>query len=206
MPFFKRKPIHPSPKTLRRQGHDSMELSKQAVKLTARYRLLWSRQQKDALRTWTTTFQQDCQTYVLLQAQLEMLLHLLDNIFFEGTIRRLCQIAYDTSPGEEFGVNGLTRFVPGQDVLIVLDPNATTAVGKPAFAKLVGLLLHEMCHAYHMLYACLGGCNIAGCESRAKIGLGGHGVAFVLLAKAVEKKANRILGFENVDLEIVEEH
>lgn len=62
-------------------------------------------------------------------------------------------------------------------------------------SRIIATLLHEMCHAYIMLFACHGDCDLPGCKDQtaALIGKSGHGKAWLRLACHVQVAMSRLL-------------
>jgi hypothetical protein len=91
---------------------------------------------------------------------MEQVLQCLDEMFFGGQVSPYCTFQWI----DDINVQGLTSFFDSDPASLIIQVNLNTI---PNAWKMVGTLLHELCHAHWFLYGCQGGlfCGICAKDS-----------------------------------------
>ncbi|KAK5122891.1 hypothetical protein LTR85_003456 [Meristemomyces frigidus] len=204
---------HPSPETLIEAGHDTTTLVEAAIRHIDRPYEDWSEDRRKALKDWKT-WSAVVLEHPLLSAgnllsekAMHELLEILDRLFLAGTMGSKCDFAW--KKGME--MLGETTPEPNKQGRVGIEMNTSPGVKlKIMITKqklleiLLGILMHEVAHAYIALYACQGGCGNGQCEYLSQryidaIGKTGHARCWQLLAEALERQAKIHLS-KGVDL------
>ncbi|KAK4543281.1 hypothetical protein LTR36_005640 [Oleoguttula mirabilis] len=203
---------HAPPKPPRKRKHDSIELVQSALKYINRTRWLWIGTRGVSYWLWKNDWLKAelkshmDQERLIGPNELTGTMEILDRLFFGGLLHPHVLVQWRSDMGDQVGITTFDSDDNG-NALISLSPKRAALAGQTPTQAIISNLLHEMCHAYILIYACFGECERPQCKKPhptyiQKIGAKGHGRAWQMLAAAVEARANKVLGIR-VDLERV---
>jgi len=122
-------------------------------------------------------------------------LGIFEDLFFFGSLADRCTISWATLGPHILGQTSLPPGASRCDIELDIKFTRDSAFDT---ILLLSTLIHEMCHAFLLIYAC----DVSGCrEKRAHSGETGHGSAWEAMAVAVDRTALRAFSM-NPDLGI----
>jgi hypothetical protein len=179
------------------QRHDPIGIAQEAIRYSMVSRALLEPEQTLALASWQQWLQTtNQQSHGITRGQLRAAFRLLDKIFFRGQPQ---STGYTVDTAFGLMAQGKAAETDPQtkrfkvEVYLMLRPRAAV----------IGILLHEMRHAFQATFACMGRHTDCQPSERAGdiyqdivTGRHGHGAAWVMLAVAIERKARNLLGLQ----------
>ena len=211
--------LHLDPSVPRPGKHELLDLIEQATQKLKEPQWLGSTSKIKAIQAFRTWYNKELRpnnTYRISTQKTRLLVMLLDHILFQGRVRKYCVVTWDTTPFPHT-MNAFTNHLqPSPSARwflyvahIHLDPHLAVRRGRFFdIDDLICYLLHEMCHAYILIFSCKDRqCQGVECAMSSRghqnaIGATGHGPAWTALAQSVEAASVVLRTSKPVDLRI----